>query len=125
MKDFQIIKVFSCKEEDYQEEFKELFKLRHDTVHTVMPLKEDVAKYHRMTEEMMKQVLVQAYEGEEYFHISKGNAFLALERHDEVYQVSSLFYFLGHYSLTHILYFLYVLIGHIIVFLTRCFVNQF
>ena len=81
MKNFQILNVFSCKEKNYKKEFKELFKLRHDTVHTVMPLKEDIAKYHKITEDMNKRVLAQTYNGDEYFYVSKGNAFLALERY--------------------------------------------
>ena len=83
MKNFQILNVFSCKEENCQDKFKELFKLRHDTVHTVIPLKEDITKYHEMTEYMMRHVLVKAYGDDRYFYVSKGNAFLALERYDD------------------------------------------
>ena len=43
--------------------FKALFALRHDTVHTVMPLKEDVGKYHRFIENMIMRVLENIYGG--------------------------------------------------------------
>ena len=86
MNNFQILNVFSCKKENYQERFTELFKLRHDTVHTVMPLKEDITEYYKMTEAVMMHVLAQAHSGDEYFHISKGNAFLTLERYDDAIQ---------------------------------------
>ena len=86
MKNFQIPKVFSWKKEDHQDEFKELFKLRHDTVHTVMPLKEDITKYHKITEDMMMHVLDKTYEGDEDFYVTKGNAFFTLNRYDDAAQ---------------------------------------
>ena len=63
MKNFQIPDVFSWKEEDHHDKFKELFKLRHDTVHTVMPLKENAIKYHEITENMMMHVLGKTHKG--------------------------------------------------------------
>ena len=86
MKNFQIPKVFFWKKEDHQDEFNELFRLRHDTVHTVMPLKEDITKYHKITEDMMMHVLDKTYNGDEYFYASKGNAFFTLERYDDATQ---------------------------------------
>ena len=86
MKNFQIPKVFSWKKEDHQDEFKELFRLRHDTVHTVMPLKEDITNYHKITEDMMMHVLDKTYNGDEYFYVSKGHAFFTLERYDDATQ---------------------------------------
>ena len=83
MKNFQILNVFSCKEKNCQDEFKELFKLRHDTVHTVMPLKEDIVKYYEMTECMMSHVLVKAYGDDRYFYVSKGSALFKLEKYDD------------------------------------------
>ena len=83
MKNFQILNVFSCKEENCQDKFKELFKLRHDTVHTVIPLKEDITKYREMTEYVMRHVLVKAHGDDRYFYVSKGNAFLALKRYND------------------------------------------
>ena len=83
MNHFQILNVFSCKEKNCQDKFEALFKLRHDTVHTVIPLKEDVTEYHEITEYLMRHVLVKAYGDAKYFYVSKGNAFLALERYDD------------------------------------------
>ena len=60
-------RVFLGKDKNYHDKFKELFKLRHDTIHTVMPLKEDITEYYEITENMMMHVLDKTDRGDEYF----------------------------------------------------------
>ena len=81
MKQYDVIDPFS--DTEILKSFKELFSLRHDTVHTVMSVKEDVIKYHTLVECMLKQVLDSVYGGEKYFYLSKGNAVLTLEKYDD------------------------------------------
>ena len=66
--------------------FEDLFRLRHDTVHTVMPLKESITKYHKMTEDVMMHMLGKTHGADGYFCLSQGNALLMLERYEDAIQ---------------------------------------
>ena len=78
MKQYNVINPFS--DAEILKSFRELFSLRHDTVHTVISVNEEVVKYHTLVECMLKQVFDSVYGGEKYFYLSKGRALFELEK---------------------------------------------
>ena len=62
------------------EDFTDLFKSRHDAVHTVSLLTSDQDRYHKMIEDLMKFILCEVYDEDSRFYFSKGNAFAQLKK---------------------------------------------
>ena len=62
------------------EDFTDLFKSRHDVVHTVSLLTPDQARYHKMIEDLMRFILCEVYDEDSHFYFSKGNAFAQLKK---------------------------------------------
>ena len=81
MKQYDVIDPFP--DAEILKSFRELFSLRHDTVHTVMSVNEEVVKYHELVEDMMEHVLNHVFNGKRYFYLSKGLALFKLEKYND------------------------------------------
>ena len=81
MKQYDVINPFQ--NEEISKSFQELFKLRHDTVHTVLSVNEEIDKYHTLIEDMIKRVLNNVYSGDGYFYLSRGNVSQNFESHSD------------------------------------------
>ena len=81
MKQYDVVNPFQ--NEEISKSFQELFKLRHDTVHTVLSVNEEIDKYHTLIEDMIKRVLNNVYSDDAYFYLSRGNVSQNFESHSD------------------------------------------
>ena len=83
MSDLGIKNVFGLKQNlDQRDEFENLFSLRHDIVHSVLPHDGDVKIYYNSTKDLMQNVSDVVYGNPNYFYVNIGNAHARLYQYE-------------------------------------------